>query len=67
MLPEDEISSISNIFRKTIENKQLDLKTGEIHKGIVGHIPFAHPGDWVQVSVLVSPAVPVYRLSRCFS
>ena len=65
--PRDEISTIPNIFRKTIQNRQLELKIGEIHKGIVGHIPFVHPGDWVQVSVLVSSAVPVYRLPRSFS
>ena len=62
--PRDEISTFPNIFRKTIQNQQLDFNIGEIHKGIVGHIPFVHPGDWVQISVLVSSAVPVYRLPR---
>ena len=62
--PPDEISAFPNIFRKTIQNHQLDLKVGEIHKGIVGHVPFVHPGEWVQISVLVSSAVPIYRLPR---
>ena len=62
--PQDEIPTFPNIFRKTIQNKLLDFKIGDIHKGIVGHIPFVHPGDWVQISVLVSSVVPIYRLPR---
>ena len=62
--PKEEIHELPNIFREKIESHQLDLKVGEIHKGYVGHIPFAHPGDWVQISVLVSSAVPVYKLPR---
>ena len=62
--PVDETTTFPNIYRKAIKNHQLDLNIGEIHKGFVGHVPFVHPGNWVQISVLVSSAVPVDRLPR---
>ena len=51
-----------NIFSQTYETYQFER--GDIHKGFVSHVPFVQPGSFVQFSIMVSSAVPVYRLPR---
>ena len=57
-------TKIPNIFDQTLETSKLDMKVGDIHKGIVSYIPFIHPGGWLEFSVIVTSAVPAYRLPR---
>ena len=53
---------LPNIFNQSFQTYQ--LKHREIHKGLVSHVPFVHPGSFIKFSIMVSSAVPVYRLPR---
>jgi len=53
-----------NVYDQSLEGHQLDFQVGDIHKGKVSYVPFIHPGGWLELSVVVTSAVPAYRLPR---